>query len=180
VFKAGCLPSPLQITENGFGFDILEPATLQVAVNLVDPDCNPASGGGNADGQIDLTISGGSAPYNVTWTSSATPIAGGVYNSNPSNITEGSLDGGAYTIDIVDANGCTTSTIIDVPIATPAEAGPDQLLCNATTTNLQATPVGAGEVGTWTVVSGTGTVTNINDPASAVTGLTLGASTTLR
>ncbi len=180
VYKAGCFPSPLQITENGFGFDVQEPAPLQVTVNTIDPDCNPASGPGNADGQIDLTITGGSTPYNVTWTTSATPIAGGAYNSNPANITEGSLDGGAYTIDVVDANGCTTSQVVNVPISTPAEAGPDQLLCDVTTTNLQATPVGAGEVGTWTVVSGTGTATSINDPASGVTGLTLGASTTFR
>jgi len=56
-----------------------------------------------------------------------------------------------------------------------ANAGPDQSLC---TTNGTATMAGSGiivpAVGTWTLVSGTGTITNANSPTTTITGLAVG------
>ena len=58
-----------------------------------------------------------------------------------------------------------------------ADAGPDQTLCTPeSTTNLDATPVTAPVIGTWTLISGTGT---IDDPSlynTAVSGLSIGAN----
>ena len=179
VLKAGGC-TPFMITEGAGGFVINEPSTLQVSVDAIDPDCNPAQGGANGDGQIDLTITGGTAPYTVTWTSTATSISQSIYNTNPANISVGGLDGGSYTADIVDANGCSISQVVNVPISTEPLAGDDQLLCNVTSTSLQANSAGAGEIGTWTLVSGTGTIANPNAPNTTVSDLTPGASSTFR
>jgi gliding motility-associated-like protein len=57
----------------------------------------------------------------------------------------------------------------------PADAGPDQELCSPNfTTNLQGSAITIPAVGTWTLVSGTGVITDPNDPNSEVTGLTIG------
>ncbi|HEX2617473.1 MAG TPA: hypothetical protein VHL57_08015, partial [Flavobacteriales bacterium] len=58
-----------------------------------------------------------------------------------------------------------------------ANAGPAQQLCLPTTSATLAGNVAvAPAVGTWTLVSGTGTVTTPNSPTSAVTGLSVGAN----
>lgn len=178
VFKTGC--TPFNISDGPSGFTIDEPAQLAITVNNIDPDCTPATGGANADGGINLSISGGRTPYNITWTSSATAIGNSSGNTNPFAVSVSNLDGGAYTINVTDASGCTVSQNIAVPISTVPDAGPDQVLCNSTTATLQATPVGPGEVGTWARISGTGTVTTPNDPNSGVTDLTIGAVSTFR
>ncbi|MFN7014074.1 MAG: GEVED domain-containing protein, partial [Bacteroidia bacterium] len=65
------------------------------------------------------------------------------------------------------------------PSNTIAAAGTDQsLTCGTTTTLAGNTP--AYGTGTWTVVSGTATITSPNSPTSTVTGLILGSSATLR
>lgn len=66
------------------------------------------------------------------------------------------------------------------PTLTAALAGADQTLtaCVTSTTLTGNTP--ANGTGTWTVVSGTATITSPNSPTSTVTGLAIGASATLR
>ena len=72
-------------------------------------------------------------------------------------------------------------TFTDDPPST-AEAGPDQLFCDATQTNLNATPVTEG-TGTWSQTAGPGvggqpgtpaTITALNNPQSLILGLTVG------
>ncbi|MFM7079321.1 MAG: gliding motility-associated C-terminal domain-containing protein, partial [Bacteroidota bacterium] len=55
--------------------------------------------GGN-DGSINLSINGGTAPYGFAWSNGA--------------VTEdvSGLAAGTYTVDITDANGCTTSQVV--------------------------------------------------------------------
>ncbi|MBU2921607.1 SprB repeat-containing protein, partial [Winogradskyella psychrotolerans] len=57
---------------------------------------------GGSDGSIDLTVSGGIAPYNYIWSNSATTedMAG--------------LFSGTYNVVVTDANGCTANTSVTV------------------------------------------------------------------
>src|SRR5690606_39068430 len=58
-----------------------------------------------------------------------------------------------------------------------ADAGPDQTLCTPeSTTNLDATPVTAPVIGTWTLISGTGTIADPSLYNTAVSGLSIGAN----
>ena len=66
-----------------------------------------------------------------------------------------------------------TITRFDPPSA--ASAGPDVSICGSSTT-MNATTPGTG-TGTWTLIGGSGAITNPNDPNSAVTGLAVGPNT---
>ncbi|MFT3884137.1 MAG: gliding motility-associated C-terminal domain-containing protein [Flavobacteriales bacterium] len=61
------------------------------------------------------------------------------------------------------------------PSAAPASAGPDQQLClPATTATLAGNAATEPGIGTWTIITGTGTFVNANDPATDITGLGVG------
>ena len=68
----------------------------------------------------------------------------------------------------------STVTITGVAAPTVANAGPNQSLCNTFSTLAGNTPVVG--TGTWTLVSGTGTITTPGSATSGVTGLGLGAN----
>ncbi|NAS32510.1 DUF11 domain-containing protein [Flavobacteriaceae bacterium R38] len=99
--------------------------------------------------------------YTLTWT-----VTNGTTFSNPSACAP-STD----TVDITFTN--------DVP--STADAGPDQLFCDATQTNLNAVPLTVG-TGTWTQTAGPGitdpgtaaTITAPNNPQALILGLTVG------
>lgn len=90
------------------------------------------------------------------------------------NIFEWTIDNGPC------ANGLSSdqvSIFVFDSGADAPDAGPDQELCSPNfSAQLAAAPAEAPGVGTWQVVSGTGTVTDINDPNSSVTGLSLGVN----
>ena len=78
------------------------------------------------------------------------------------------VNAGTYTVTVTQANGCSesTSVVVEVDAIPVAQAGPDQLLCNTTTAQLNAfSSTGFGE---WTLVSGTAV---IDDPSLANTTL---------
>ena len=114
---------------------ITQPAELVLAANALNNTCiNEATGAGTA------AVSGGTAPYNVAW--STTPVQTGldVHNLAP----------GSYTITVTDANGCikTASINIDGFPLPNVDAGPDRTICyGIDSTTLKAT--GASTY-TWT------------------------------
>lgn len=57
-----------------------------------------------------------------------------------------------------------------------ADAGPDSSLCATTTYTMQASPVPSGAFGFWTVVSGCGTFSNMNDPNALIMNLCVGSN----
>lgn len=72
-----------------FNFTIGEPAAMAANMNVTDASCN-----GDSDGEIDMTVSNGTAPYTYNWSTGAT--------------TEdvNGLAAGNYTVVVTDANGC--------------------------------------------------------------------------
>ena len=63
---------------------------------------------GDANGQIELTVSGGTAPYNISWSGAATgDPAGNEINLSGGTYTMSGLVAGDYDITIKDNNNCT-------------------------------------------------------------------------
>lgn len=74
---------------------------------------------GAANGEIQINVTGGQAPYTISWSN-------GVNGTNNTNIPAG-----AYTVTITDANGCSifrNYTLTD-PAQLTVDLGPDITLC---------------------------------------------------
>ncbi|MEM6318926.1 MAG: SdrD B-like domain-containing protein [Bacteroidota bacterium] len=71
------------------------PAALSATTSITNQDCS-------GDGTIDLTVTGGTAPYNYLWSNGAT--------------TEDlpKVGGGTYTVVISDANDCKLTEVVTV------------------------------------------------------------------
>lgn len=161
----------------GLGGINVNSANALTAGVTVDPDCNPATGGLNADGSITLNISGGTAPYDLEWTT--TPPGSPIPPSNnlpAGNHVFANLDGGTYVVEITDASNCVHSVNIDVPLTTMPDAGPDQQVCGSSAT-LSANAAGPGETGTWTGPAGVTFSPDANTPNAVASNLTPGINT---
>jgi gliding motility-associated-like protein len=152
-------PNPeCSVTIGGGGITVNSANALDL-ISVIDPDCNPVSGSG--DGSINITVSGGVAPYTYQW------------SSGQSTQDISSIDAGSYSVVVTDANNCTITRNFVVPVSTQAVAGPNQDVCT-TTAAFAANAAGVSELGTWTLVSGSGTITDIHLPTSTVTNLGVG------
>ena len=108
-----------------------------------------------------------------------TVISGGATVTTPSDPTSGvtGLSIGDNLFEWMISNGVCATTRDTVSITrdappTTANAGTDQIVCSMTATFAGNTPtVGTG---TWTVVSGSASVTTPSDPSSGVIGLSIG------
>ena len=82
---------------------------------------------------------------------------------------------GVYHVDVSDIYGCTQqgSKGIEVLPVDTAQAGADQLVCNDNTTTLQGNAPQYGN-GQWTIISGSGDITDPTSPSTTVTNLTSG------
>jgi len=81
---------------------VTEPDSL--VLSAIDTDESVAGAG---DGAIDLTVTGGTTPYSYLWSTGDTTqdLSG--------------LSAGAYTVTMVDANGCTAAAGFNVSIQNP-------------------------------------------------------------
>lgn len=102
-------------------FTIEEPAAFEITALDGRTSCPDA-----ADGMVDLTVLGGTAPYTYTW-------------SDGSTGEDLVAAAGLYTVTIVDANGCTTMT---PELSIAAGEGPTADATPSTTTTLVNTPIG--------------------------------------
>ncbi|MBK9177326.1 MAG: gliding motility-associated C-terminal domain-containing protein [Flavobacteriales bacterium] len=164
--------------------------TDQVSIQVFDEN-NPSANAGvdqslcTSDGTTaQLSGSPVTFPAIGTWTL----VSGqGVFTDpNDPNTTITDLGVGVIVCEwTVDNGACPNGLTSDQMVITlfdennpEADAGPDQELCTPTgttaSTNLQGSAIIFPATGTWSVVSGTGTVINANDAASAVTGLEVG------
>ncbi len=104
VFPTGTTPVTWTATDAfGNSATCTFTVTVQSEISLVsivnEPSCH-----GDADGFIDLVISGGTVPYTTMWS----------HGGGPSN-----LPAGNYTVTVLDANGCTLTE--DYEITEPDE-----------------------------------------------------------
>jgi len=85
-----------------FSLDITQPDALALSGMVYDVDCY-----GNSTGWIDLTVTGGTAPFAYNWSDSST-------GEDLMNVIAGT-----YDVTVTDANGCTiTATyVVGEPIA---------------------------------------------------------------
>jgi hypothetical protein len=108
----GCTSSHCDTIVLGDSLIILNPCSLNVNI-----DVTPISSNGGADGAIDLTIDGGTAPYIFAW-------------SNGANTEDlASLSAGIYTVHIIDANpNCAQGHYYTVQLVEPGDSIPNDSL----------------------------------------------------
>lgn len=82
---------------------VAEPSEVAVAVSATDASC------GQADGSAAATVTGGTAPYSIAWSTGATTAS------------IGGLAAGTYSVTATDANGCEGMASVEVKEA----ASPD-------------------------------------------------------
>ena len=95
---------------------IEQPEELKIdIIDIVVPTCYDANNGSMA-----VKVSGGVAPYTYLWSTGQTELS-------LSNLMEGT-----YTLQVMDAIGCTSSTeiILEAPFPTEVNLGEDRTLCN--------------------------------------------------
>lgn len=125
-------------------FEVNEPEALSVvASEITDANCNVSN-----DGAATLELTGGTAPYAVSWSGPNGFTAEGTFQET--------LGPGAYEISAVDANGCEGAVDfeIDFILELNADAGADFSTCFS---DLPATLSGLGEGGDevwWTTIDG--------------------------
>ncbi len=78
-------------------FEVEQPDELEIDGNITDVSCY-----GGDDGSIDVTVSGGTAPYNYQW-------ADGPITADRDNLTAGT-----YCVTVTDDNDCTEARCFDV------------------------------------------------------------------
>jgi gliding motility-associated-like protein len=113
-------------------------------------------------GSVTLTSNAGST---YLWSTGATTAS--------INVTTA----GSYTVKVKNANGCqsavSTATIVVVNEKAVAVAGPDQELKFNFETQMNA-QLSASETGDWSLISGSGHISDIRSPTTRVTGLSIG------
>lgn len=124
------------------------------------------------------TLSGANA---ALWTFVSGPVTPTIVSPTTSTTTvTGFTASGIYTFNYKITSGpCGTSNdqvqvLVYNPSAT-ANAGPDQTIClpnNSTT--MAATPLPSPGVGTWSVISGSGSFSSLTSPTATVSGLSVG------
>jgi hypothetical protein len=141
------------------------------APGAFDPN-NPCNNLVAANNELDGTVSSGglgTCSANSSLAGLQRTIASGSFVLVVTSFNDG--DTGAYRLSL-SAPGCSIAICSQPP--TTSNAGPDQNVCGSSATLAANTPtVGTG---TWSVVSGSGSFANSNDPNTTVSGLSVGAN----
>ncbi len=141
--------------------------------------CDTAFAGTDQQVCGDSTILEGNVALNGTGTWTLVSGTGTINNANADSTYVTGLSIGANLFAwTISGGGCpTVSDTVEIyidSIPTTSNAGPDQQLCADSAVLSANTPtVGTGN---WTVVSGSGTITNPNSPTTSVTNLGVGAN----
>ncbi len=95
------------ICETTVTYEIINPETLESTAAVTQPACDTTTG------SIDLDITGGLAPYDITWTSTDPNFV------DPGTASLIALAAGDYDYSLVDQNGCTFTGSVTVDAASP-------------------------------------------------------------
>lgn len=169
--------SNLSLGDNVFEWTIdipgCSPSQSQVTITVVSA---PVADAGQ-DQQICSNNASLNASGSGTWSvGSGTGLIADVNNPN-SNVSNLSVGVNTF-IWTVAVPGCPSSTdeveILVSPTLSPADAGQDQQICSSSAVlNAQTPTIGTG---TWTLVSGAGTIIDVNNNSTAVSNLGVGAN----
>jgi gliding motility-associated-like protein len=129
-------------------------------------------------------VLGANAPSGLaTGTWSVVAGTGNFSSASAPNATVTGLSIGVNTLRwSIDNGACgITSDLVTILVYDPnnplADAGADQELCTPTTSAaLLGSPLTVPAVGVWTLVTGSGTIADPSNPATAVSGLAIGAN----
>ncbi|MFB6456177.1 hypothetical protein ACE38W_12970 [Chitinophaga sp. Hz27] len=162
------------------------PATRDTVKYTISAPATAAAAGSSQSlcGATTINLQGNAPAIGTgTWTQQQGP--GGITFANPAanNTAVNNLSSGRYIFRWTISNGACESNFADVTFnisapPTPANAGPDQVICGLSTANLNANTISSG-IGTWSVVSGPSnpTFANPSDPKTTITKLQTGAYT---
>jgi hypothetical protein len=90
-------------------FTLTQPSLLTNSVSVINPTCPPNAQQNNANGAIDLTVTGGTPGYTYSWSASnGGIIPGGQANNQDLTL----LVAGTYTVLVTDSNGCNITTMV--------------------------------------------------------------------
>nr|WP_321453392.1 PKD domain-containing protein [uncultured Carboxylicivirga sp.] len=155
----------LEVTDNDLGCSYLASYIITQptqAINIVINKIQDVLCYGAATGEIDVTVSGGTASYNYIWTSSS--------SSNPVGSNPTALQAGIYSLTIKDAKGCTFNSG-DIEITQPAQeieiAEPvvtDVAVTGQSTGQIQISVSGGTGSYTYQWFDNTGTAIGTNSP----------------
>ena len=101
-------------------FVLTQPTVLAASATPTAASCF-----GGADGNVNLTVSGGTAPFTYSWTRS-----GGGFTASSEDIY--SLTAGTYSVTVTDARNCTAiaSAVVGQPAAISFASTQVNVLCN--------------------------------------------------
>lgn len=141
-------------TSNPYCFTLNEPEEITITPNITNVKC----AGGN-DGAIDITVSGGTAPYTYYWT-------GGITTEDLSNLAPG-----LYTVQVLDAHGCLKEATFAVRTQNILiiSLGVTQPLCGEANGSVTVSPVGGTTPYTYSWSNGASDATLDNLPAGSYT-----------
>ena len=182
----------LTVGENKFRWAIsngpcpVNPPNDVVSIFIYDSNAPAANAG--PDQQLctpatSTTLAGNAPVFPATGQWTVTAGTGSFTNASNATTTVTGLGVGVNTFRWTLNNGPCSNPVTqdDVSITVfnsanaVANAGPDQELCTPTTsTSLAGSTVIAPATGTWTLVSGTGTIVSLNSPVTQITGLAVG------
>jgi len=112
--------------------------TIQVSVYEMILSCQKLqdeTSPGASDGRAEITISGGMPPYDITWTGT-TP--GSIMLAADGNFVISGLAPGGYTVEVVDATGCTTTCQFTILPGAPCDLAIDDIsIQNATCSGVE-------------------------------------------
>ncbi len=118
-----------------------------------------------ADGELFLSVTGGTAPYNFVWSN-------GAITQNLQNLTSD-----LYTVFITDDNNCGTyqTFLLTQPQQLVANAGTDLIICGENNVTLFADTPALG-IGYWQVISSLNTISfsDSTSPSSTISNLANG------